>query len=378
MATTVERPATDTATTAKSGSVGRQQIQVIRSPLEIRKAKPADDKLGFGTVFADHFFLQEYDEGQGWHDPRIEPYRALSLDPAAAVLHYAQAVFDGLKAFRGQDGNVRLFRPQKHAERLVNSAKRMCIPPLEPQAVLDSWLALVDVERDWVPGSVGTALYIRPTIIASEAFLGVRPAKQYLYYVILSPVGAYYAEGMNPVKILVADQYVRAVEGGVGAAKTAGNYAASLLAAEEAHHAGFTQVLWLDGVHRKHIDEVGTMNIMLRIGDEVVTPPLSGSILPGVTRDSALTILRDWGLKVSERVISIDEVVEAAHRGELREVWGTGTAAVISPVGELGYKGERLVINNGQIGELTQRLYDAITGIQYGSKPDTYGWLVEV
>ena len=378
MATTVERPTTETTTAPSTGRTGRQQIAVVRAPLEIRKAKPADDKLGFGTVFTDHFYVQEYDEEQGWHDARIEPYRPLTLDPAAAVLHYAQAVFDGLKAFRGQDGKVRLFRPQKHAERLVNSAQRMCIPPLDPEQVLDSWLALVDVEQDWVPSSVGTALYIRPTVVATEAFLGVRPAKQYLYYVILSPVGAYYAEGMNPVKILVADKYVRAVEGGVGSAKTAGNYAASLLASEEAHRAGYTQVLWLDGVHRKHIDEVGTMNIMMRIGDEVVTPPLSGSILPGVTRDSALTVLRDWGLQVSERNVSIDEVVAAAHRGELREVWGTGTAAVISPVGELGYRGERLVINGGQIGELTQRLYDAITGIQYGTKPDTYGWLVEV
>jgi len=376
MATTAERISSPTP--AAPAESRRHQIPVIRAPLEIRKHKPEDSQLGFGTVFTDHMFFQEYDAGQGCHDARIEPYRVLSLDPAAAVLHYAQAVFDGLKAFRSQDGQVRLFRPQKHAERVVNSCLRLCIPPPDAQAVLDSWLALVDLERDWVPRSVGTALYIRPTIIATEPFLGVRPAKQYLYYVILSPVGAYYAEGMNPVKILVSDRYVRAVEGGVGAAKTAGNYAASLLAAEEAHHAGYTQVLWLDGVHRRHIDEVGTMNIMLRIGDEVVTPPLSGTILPGVTRDSALTILRDWGLKVSERPVSIDEVVAAADDSTLREVWGTGTAAVISPVGQLGYKDRQIVINGGQIGELTQRLYDAITGIQYGTAPDKYGWMVEV
>ena len=254
----------------------------------------------------------------------------------------------------------------------------MCIPSLDPDMVLKSWLTLVDVDRDWVPSSVGTSLYIRPTIVASEPFLGVRPAKSYIYFVILSPVGAYYPEGINPVKIKVIDKYVRAVPGGLGEAKTAANYAASLYAAEEAKHEGFTQVLWLDGVHRKYIEEVGTMNIMLKIGDEVITPPLAGTILAGVTRDSALALMREWGLRVAERQITIDEVREAAHRGTLREVWGTGTAAVISPVGELAYQGERIVINGGRIGELTQRLYDAIVAIQYGTVPDTHGWTVPV
>jgi branched-chain amino acid aminotransferase len=323
-------------------------------------------------------FVMDYQEGKGWYDPRIEPYGPFRLDPAAAILHYAQSVFDGLKAFRGTDGKIRLFRPQKHVERMINSARRMCIPLLDPDLALRSLLTLVDLERDWVPSSIGTSLYIRPTVIASEPFLGVRPAKAYIYFVILSPVGAYYPEGMNPVRILVVDKYVRAVEGGVGAAKTAGNYAASLYAAEEAKHAGFTQVLWLDGVHRKYIDEVGTMNIMIKIGDEVVTPPLTGTILPGVTRDSALALMREWGLRVSERPISIDEVVAASKNGALREVWGTGTAAVISPVGELAYKGERLVINGGRIGELTQRLYDAIVAIQYATAPDPHHWTVEV
>jgi len=234
------------------------------------------------------------------------------------------------------------------------------------------------MERDWVPKTIGTSLYVRPTIIASEAFLGVRPAKSYIYFVILSPVGAYYPEGMAPVKIRVEERYVRAVDGGLGGAKTGANYAASLMAGEEAKHSGYTQVLWLDGVHRKYIDEVGTMNIMVRIGDEIVTPPLAGTILPGVTRDSALTLMRKWGLKVSERQISIDDVVHAHRRGSLKEVWGTGTAAVISPVGELAYKGERMVINDGKIGSLTQRLYDAIVGIQYGQAPDPDGWTVEV
>src|SRR5262245_19059013 len=264
-------------------------------------------------------------------------------------------------------------------ERLNHSARRLCIPPLDPELALRSLTTLVGIERDWVPSTIGTSLYVRPTIIANEAFLGVRPAKSYIYYIILSPVGAYYPEGMNPVKILVVDKYVRAVEGGVGAAKTGVNYAASLYAAEEAKHAGFTQVLWLDGRERRYIDEVGTMNIMLRIGDDVVTPPLSaGTILAGVTRDSALTLMREWGVRVSERQISIEEVATAAERGRLREVWGTGTAAVISPVGELAYKGRRIVINEGKIGELTQRLYDAIVGIQYATAPDSHGWTIEV
>jgi branched-chain amino acid aminotransferase len=343
-----------------------------------KKPKPKDSELTFGTVFTDHMFVADFQEEKGWYDPRIEPYGPLVLDPAAAVLHYAQAVFDGLKAFRGRDGKVRLFRPQKHVERLIQSSQRLCIPPLDPDLVLKSLVTLVGIEKDWVPSTVGTSLYVRPTIIANEPFLGVRPAKSYIYYVILSPVGAYYPEGINPVKILVVDKYVRAVEGGVGGAKTGVNYAASLYAAEEAKHAGFTQVLWLDGRERKYIDEVGTMNIMLKIGDEVVTPPLSGTILAGVTRDSALTLMRDWGLRVAERPVTIDEVAAAARKGTLEEVWGTGTAAVISPVGELAYKGERLVINGGRIGALTQKLYDAIVGIQYGTAPDPRGWTVPV
>jgi branched-chain amino acid aminotransferase len=342
------------------------------------KTKPKDSELGFGQIFTDHMFVADFQEEKGWYDPRVEPYGPLPLDPAAAVLHYAQAVFDGLKAFRGADGRIRLFRPQKHVERMTGSARQLCIPALDPEFALASITTLVALERDWVPRSVGTSLYIRPTIIASEPFLGVRPAKSYIYYVILSPVGAYYPEGMAPVRIRVEEKYVRAVEGGVGGAKTGVNYAASLYASEEAKRQGYTQVLWLDGVHRKYIDEVGTMNIMVKIGDEIVTPPLAGTILPGVTRDSALTLMRQWGLRVSERQISIGEVVAAHRGGALQEVWGTGTAAVISPVGELAYKGEKMVINQGRIGPLTQRLYDAIVGIQYGQAPDSNGWTVEV
>ena len=342
------------------------------------KPKPKDGELAFGTEFTDHMFLMDYEEGKGWKDPRVEPYGPISLDPATAVLHYAQSMFEGLKAFRGRDGTVRLFRPQKHVERLNRTAQRLCIPTIDPELVLKSWTTLVGLDREWVPRAVGTSLYIRPTLVASEPFLGVRPARQYLYFVILSPVGAYYPEGINPVKIMVDAKFVRAVPGGLGEAKASANYAASLYPGEEAKHAGFTQVLYLDGVHRKYIEEVGTMNIMLRIGDEVVTPPLAGSILPGVTRDSVLTLLRDWGVCASERQISIDEIVEAAGKGTLKEVFGTGTAAVISPVGELVYKGQRIVVNQGTIGELTHRLYDAIVGIQYGTAPDTHGWTVEV
>ena len=343
-----------------------------------KKEKPKDKDLAFGTDFTDHMFVVNFEDEKGWYDPRVEPYGPLALDPATAVLHYGQGLFEGLKAFRGKDGKIRLFRPDKHVARLNRTAEKMCIPTLDPDLVLKSFTTLVDIDRDWVPSMVGTSLYIRPTIIASEAFLGVRPAKEYLYFVILSPVGAYYPEGMAPVKIKVIDNYVRAVVGGLGEAKTSANYAASLHAAEDAKHEGFTQVLWLDGVHRKYIEEVGTMNIMMKIGDEIITPPLAGTILAGVTRDSVLSLTREWGLRVSERPITIDEVVEAAHKGTLQEVWGTGTAAVISPVGELSYKGERIVVNGGGIGSLTQKLYDTIVGIQYGTAPDTRGWTLTV
>ena len=353
------------------------------NPIRIAKAttlkqKPKDADLGFGQIFTDHVFLADFQEEKGWYDPRIEPYGPIPMDPAAAVLHYAQGVFDGLKAFRGVDGKIRLFRPQKHVERMNNSARRMCIPPLDPEMALESIVKLVGMERDWVPRTVGTSLYVRPTIVATEAFLGVRPAKSYVYFVILSPVGAYYPEGMAPVKIRVEERYVRAVEGGLGEAKTGANYAASLMPGEEAKHEGYTQVLYLDGVHRRYLDEVGTMNLMVKIGDEVLTPPLTGTILPGVTRDSVLTLLKDWGIQATERAIGIDEVIAAHKAGTLKEVFGTGTAAVISPVGELAYRGEKMVIGGGHIGPLTQRLYDAIVGIQYGKAADPHHWTVEV
>ena len=343
-----------------------------------RRPRPADDALTFGKHFSDHMFMLDYESVRGWHSPRVVPYQPIALDPATCVLHYAQSVFDGLKAFRGRDDVVRLFRPEAHAARLNRSCERLCIPQIDPALLEHSFSAVVQADLDWVPSLPGTSLYIRPTVISTETFLGVRPSLSYLYYVILSPVGAYYAEGINPVKILATDQYVRAVAGGMGAAKTAGNYAASLYAAELAHQAGYTQVLWLDSVHHRYLDEVGTMNIMVRIGDEVITPPLNGSILAGITRDTVLTLLRDWGMAVSERAVAIDEIFDASRAGTLREMWGTGTAAVVSPVGELGFRDERISINGGVTGALTQQLYDTIVATQYGQGNDPHGWTREV
>lgn len=344
-----------------------------------KRPKPEDEnKLVFGTVFSDHMFIMNYDEGKGWHSARIVPYHPLSLDPATMVLHYGQGIFEGLKAYRCRDGRVNLFRPEKNWERFNRSARRMCMPEIDPVFQTHALEQLLRLDVDWIPKKKGTSLYIRPTMLATEAALGVRPAKQYVYYIITSPVGPYYSEGFNPVKIYVTDKYVRAVRGGVGEAKTLGNYAASLYAAEEAKKKGYTQVLWLDGVERRYVEEVGTMNIFFRIGDELITPPLTGSILPGITRDSVIHLAKHWGIPVHERPITIGEVIEKAKTGELKECFGTGTAAVISPVGELYYKGETCVINNGTVGEWSKRFYDEIVGIQYGEKNDPFGWIHQV
>jgi branched-chain amino acid aminotransferase len=342
------------------------------------RPRVADANLGFGQVLTDHMLVVDYSEGKGWHDARIVPYGPFSLDPAAVVLHYGQAVFDGLKAFRNSRKGAVLFRPDRHLARLNRSSARLCIPPLDEAFALRTLQELVRLDTDWIPRSAGCALYVRPTIIATEGALGVHPSKNYLYFVILSPVGAYYKEGFNPVKIIVEERYVRAAKGGLGAAKTPANYAGSLLAAEEAHAKGFTQVLWLDAAEHRYIEEVGTMNILFRNGDELVTPPLEGSILAGVTRESVLHLARNWKIRVAERPIAIDEVVEAHATGRLTEVFGSGTAAVISPVGELHYKGQRMVINGGAVGEWTRRFFDTIVGIQYGTLDDPYGWIVPV
>jgi branched-chain amino acid aminotransferase len=340
------------------------------------ESMPGDNHLSFGTIFTDHMLRAEYEEGRGWLNYRIEPYGPLSFDPAAAVLHYGQSVFDGLKAFRSDDGRVRLFRPEKHIERLSASARRLCMPALDSAAL--SWLVeFVRTEQDSVPSTPGTSLYVRPTIVATEAFLGVRPARSYSFFVIASPVGAYYSGDM-PLKTRIEDKYVRAAPGGLGAAKTGANYVASLLAAEEAQAAGFDQVLWLDGLERRYLEEVGTMNVMLRTGDEVLTPPSGDTILAGVIRDSALTLLRESGVPVSERPIAVNEIIAGARNGTLQEAWGTGTAAGISPISELGYKDERYLINEARPGDLSERLVSTLAGIQYARVRDTHGWTVLV
>ena len=342
------------------------------------KQRPDADNLGFGQHFTDHMFVMDYTEGKGWHDAKIISYAPLALDPASMVLHYGQAIFEGMKAYKAQDDNVLLFRPEKNMQRINASNVRMCIPAIDEDFCLEAIKKLVKVDKDWIPEAEGTALYIRPFIIATDPFLGVRPANMYKFIVILSPVGAYYASGINPVKIYVEPQYVRAVRGGVGFAKTVGNYAASLKAQMEAKDRGYAQVLWLDGIERKYIEEVGTMNVFFKIGGEIITPDLSGSILPGITRDSAIQMLKKWGMKVTERRITIDEVYEAHQNGTLEEIFGTGTAAVISPVGELNWDGNVITINEGKIGEMSQKLYDELTGIQTGKVEDSMGWAVSV
>ncbi len=343
------------------------------------KSKPTDQKnLGFGRYYTDHMFIMNYDEGEGWHNPRIVPYGPIALDPAAMCLHYGQEVFEGLKAYRADDGRILLFRPEKNMARLNVSNERLCIPQIDEEFCVEAIKALVNVDKDWIPTEEGTSLYIRPFIFAVDPHVGVHPAKHLLFVVILSPVGAYYPEGLNPVNIVVETKYVRAVKGGMGFAKTAGNYAASLKAQDEAEKMGYTQVLWLDGLHRKYIEEVGTMNIFFVIGDEIVTPALQGSVLSGITRMSTIELLRSKGYTVTERLISIDEVYEASQNGTLKEVFGTGTAAVISPVGQLLWDDKKMVINNGKIGEISQMVYDTITGIQWGKITDTFGWSTEV
>jgi len=339
------------------------------------KPKPDETKLGFGTIFTDHMFNMDYNLEQGWHNPRVEPYAPFVLDPSTMVLHYGQGIFEGLKAYRTADGRIQLFRPRNNFKRFNYSAKKLCIPQFDEDLAIEGLKTLLRVEKDWVPGEPGTSLYIRPTIIATDPFLGVRASNTYRFFIILSPVGAYYPEGFNPVKIMVTREHVRAVRGGVGDTKTMGNYAASLLAGEEAHQTGYTQVLWLDGVEQKYVEEVGSMNIMFVIDNELVTPQLNGSILPGVTRDSVLALAQSWGMKTSERLITIDEVFDAHQSGALTEIFGSGTAAVISPVGELKYEEQVITIGQGSAGPVAQRLFDTIMDIQYGRVEDPMGWI---
>ncbi len=355
------------------------EIKTIQTePARLKKKPDNDANLSFGDIFTDHMFIVDYEEGRGWYDARIVPYGNFSIDPAAMAIHYGQEIFEGLKAYRDNDGHIYLFRPTENIKRFNSSAARVCMPSVDESLFMEGMKRLVLLEKAWIPRNQGTSLYIRPAMFASEPHLGVRPSHNYIFFIILCPVGAYYKEGLNPIKIYVEDKYVRAAIGGTGAAKTAGNYAASILAAEEAKKKGFTQVLWLDAAHRKYVEEVGTMNMFFVMDDEVITAPLTGSVLPGITRDSVITLVKDWGIKVSERSLSIDDVIAGAKNGRLKEAFGTGTAAVISPVGQITYKGEDHIVAGGKMGELSQRLYDEIVGIQYGKKDDPHEWKVEI
>lgn len=355
------------------------QISVAQVPENRRRTRPkSGEKLGFGNLFSDHMFLMNFSQGSGWRDPRIVPYGPLSLDPSAMVLHYGQEIFEGMKAYYARDGAICLFRPDRNAERMNRSAARLCLPEIPVEDHLAALRALVRIDRDWIPREHGASLYIRPTMIATEAALGVRPAAEVLFFIITGPVGAYYPRGFDPVRILVEETYVRAARGGTGEVKTGGNYAASLLAAKNAKSQGFDQVLWLDAERRRFVEEVGTMNIFFVLRGELVTPPLSGSILPGVTRDTVLTLAREWKIPVAERPVDIDEIMKGAADGTLSEAFGSGTAAVISPVGSFSCHGQEVKVNGGGAGEISLRLFREITEIQYGEIEDRHHWIHRV
>lgn len=354
------------------------EVAVNKCDPDNRKNKPDQNALGFGKHFTDHMFLMKWDRQNGWHDAEICPYHNFTMDPASMVFHYGQAIFEGLKVYRGENDQIYMFRPEDNLERMNTSALRMCMPRLPVDKVLKGLKALVYLDRDWIPTNQGATLYVRPTMIAVEPALGVRPSNEYYFFIIMSPVGAYYPEGFSPTKIWVTDKYVRAVKGGVGHVKTAGNYAASIMAAEEAHKAGYTQVLWLDACERKYVEEVGTSNIFFKIGDELITPPLDGSILGGITRDSVIQLARSWDVNVVEKKITIDEVIAACGNGSLQEIFATGTAAVISPVGELCYQDNKYVVADGNTGELSRRLFEELQAIQNGKQDDPFKWIIRI
>jgi len=342
------------------------------------KEKPDQNRLGFGKYYTDHMFMMDYTADRGWHDPRVVPFGPLSLHPAAVVLHYATEVFEGLKAYRRPDGGVQLFRPMENVKRLNNSARRMGLPPIDEQLNLQALLTFVQVEQDWVPSAPGTSLYLRPFMYTGEVNLALHSIKEATYVIIASPVASYFPDGMKPVKIMIEDQDVRAVRGGTGEAKCGGNYAASNRAGDRAEALGYSQVLWLDGVERKYIEEVGAMNVMFKISGKIVTPKLTGSILPGITRKSAIELLASRGITVEERLVSAEELFRAAQSGALEEAWGIGTAAIISPIGVLAFEGKEYTVGDGGIGKFSQELYDALSGIQWGKTADPFGWTVPV
>ena len=344
----------------------------------VLKDKPDSSTLGFGKIFTDHMFMMDWNSEKGWYNARIVPFENLSLHPASTVLHYGSEIFEGLKAYRRKDGKVQMFRPIENIRRMNRSAERLCLPQIPEDLAMEVLETFVALEQDWTPSAEGTSLYLRPFMFGNDESLGVHAVHNATYVIIASPVGSYYAEGINPVKIMIEDEDVRAVRGGTGYAKCGGNYAASNRAGERAAQQGYSQVLWLDGVERKYIEEVGAMNVMFKIDGKIVTPMLSGSILPGITRMSCIAVLKEKGFDVEERLLSIDELAAALENGKLEEAWGCGTAAVVSPIGELCYKGVKYPVNNGKIGEVTQMLYDTLTGIQWGKIEDTFGWTKEI
>ncbi len=344
----------------------------------VLKEKPDSSTLGFGKIFTDHMFMMDWNSEKGWYNARIVPFENISLHPASTVLHYGSEIFEGLKAYRRKDGKVQMFRPIENIRRMNRSAERLCLPEIPEDLAMQVLTTFVELEQDWTPSAEGTSLYLRPFMFGNDESLGVHAVHNATYVIIASPVGSYYAEGINPVKIMIEDEDVRAVRGGTGYAKCGGNYAASNRAGERAAKQGYSQVLWLDGVERKYIEEVGAMNVMFKISGKIVTPMLSGSILPGITRMSCIEVLKSKGFEVEERLLSIDELEAAMENGTLEEAWGCGTAAVVSPIGELCYKGVKYPVNNGEIGEVTQSLYDTLTGIQWGKLDDTFGWIKEI
>ena len=353
------------------------KIQMDLLPTGERKEKPEKvEGLSFGSIFSDHMFTMRYSEGQ-WHSPLISPYSALELDPASLVLHYGQGIFEGMKAYR-RGSDVYLFRPTQNMSRFNNSASRMVMPQMDEDFMLEAIKELIRIEKEWIPSESGTSLYVRPTMIATESKLGVKPSDEYMFFIILSPVGPYFKEGFKPIRIMIAENHARAAPGGVGAAKTIGNYAASLKEEKKAKSSGYSQVLWLDACERKYLEEVGTMNVFVVFKDEIVTPNLGGTILPGITRDSVITLLNEWGEHVTERRISVDELLKGVSEDRLTEMFGCGTAAIIAPIGVLGYQGKEHLISDGRIGNITKRLYDELTGIQCGERKDNYGWAYPV
>jgi branched-chain amino acid aminotransferase len=355
------------------------EIKVTKVDSKQMKPKPEDEsQLGFGQIFTDHFFIVEYDSEKGWHSASIEPLRPLSLDPASMCLHYGQEIFEGMKAYKGKNDSIYLFRPEENINRMNRSAERLCMAQIDNDLFMEGLKKLVLLEKDWIPHDTGTSLYIRPTMIATEPALGVHPSSQYLFFIIVGPVGAYYPEGFGPTKIYVSEKYVRAAKGGVGNCKAAGNYAASLYASQEALKMGYTQVLWLDARERKYVEEVGTSNIFFVVGNDLITPPLSGSILPGIMRDSVIRMAKSWGINVLEERLSMDELLRLNDEGILKEIFASGTAAIVSPVGQIYYRGKEYVIGDGNTGPLTEKLYNEILQIQYGEKEDPFGWRVKI